>query len=315
MSMQTQADYTYWTNALAGQFGAVHDGDPQCGFYRKRTRKGGPFVPVAIFPMHGQMAAVVEGKQADASEIWTYCCEHPIPEDWYRAVAERGEPWPDLDGAVAASIGHNNAPTDEAEILAGQIEAASAGVSAYENITDDGEAAKAQSLRSRLLELCRDADKKRDTLKRPHLEAGKAVDEKWQPLVKAAKAAADKIATALGAHETRKARAAAELARKAEEERQRLAREAAKDDQPPPPPPPAPEPAPAPVSTIRGGYGRAASVKAVKTVTAITDMDALFGFLKPHPELKDLMFKLAQRGVTAGLEVPGVTIEELRKVS
>lgn len=314
--MNAQPNYEYWENALAGKFGPVHDGDPQCGFYRKRLRKAGPFVPVAIFPVSGTMSAVVAGKAADAAEIWTYCCEHPVPEQWYRDVAERGLPWPDLDETVAETIapmGHNNGPTDDAEILAGQIESAAAGVSEYETIADDTVAAKAQSLRSRLLELCRDADKKRDELKRPHLEAGGAVDAKWQPIVKVAKAAADKIAAALGAHETRKVRAAEEAARKAAEEQRKREAEAAKANKPPPPPAPVPE-APAPVTAIRGAYGRAASVRIVKVAT-VTDYDAACHYLILHPEMIALIDRLAQRGVEAGHTIPGVSVEEQRKVS
>lgn len=313
--------YDYWQNALSGNFGAVHDGDAQLGFYRKRARRGGPFVPVAIFEHGGEIVALVDGRKADAAEIWTYCCENPVPEDWYRAV-ERGEPWPDVDASLAAPppAGHNNPPTDEAEILQEQIEAASAGVKDYETIGDDVKAAKAQSLRSRLLELSRDADKRRDALKRPHQEAGKAIDDRWQPLVKAAKAAADVIAKAIGAHETRKANAAAEAQRKADEERRRQEQEAAKAaalGKPAPDPPPAvePPPAPLPATSIKGGYGRAANVKVVKVVTAIIDEGALFGFLKTHPEMRDLMLKLAQRGVNAGHDVPGITVTEERKVT
>lgn len=314
-------DYTYWRNALAGDFGPVHDSDPQAGFYRKRVSRGGPFVPVAIFEHEGKPVALVNGSQADADEVWTYVCQHPIKEDWYHTKMG-GAPWPDEDGAVAASLapppaGHNNPPQDEAEVLSGQIDAAAAGIGDYAEIKDDETAARAQSLRSRLLELSGDADKKREAEKAPHLEAGRAIDKKWQPLVKAAKAAADRIRDALGAHETRKARAAAEAARKVEEERRRLealaakARPAAKLLPPAAAPPP---PAPEPVTAIRGAYGRAAAVKVVKVAT-VTDQDAAYGYLKNRPEVVDLIAKLAQRAVDAGYDVPGTEVSTERKVA
>ncbi len=315
------ANYDYWTNALAGNFGPVHDSDPQPGFFRKRLSRGGAYVPVAIWEHEGQIVALVDGKQADANEIWTYVCQHPISEQHYHARMETGK-WHDESDAVAASLapkpaGHNGPPQDEVEILKGQIDAASAGADGFAEIKDDGEAAKAQSLRSRLLELSGSADKKREAEKKPHLEAGKAIDAKWQPLVKAAKAAADKIRDALSAHETRKARAAAETQRKADEAARKVAEEAAAKapkDAPAPVAPPAPSPAPEPVTAIRGAYGRAAAVKIVKIAT-VTDQDAAYGYLKADKELSALISKLAQKAVDAGYTVPGTEVTEERKVA
>lgn len=316
------ATYDFWQNALAGQVGPMHEGDPQLGFFRRRTRKGGPFVPVAIWEQDGQIVATVDGKPADAGEIWTYVCQHPVTEAAFRARALGGS-WPDDDAAVTESLaapspGHNNPPQDEAEILKGQIEAASAGAGRYAEITDDETAAAAQSLRARLNELSGEADKKREAQKKPHLDAGKAIDAKWQPLVKMAKAGADSIKTALGAHETRKARVAAEAQRVADEARRAAekaaaeALEAGKPAPPPPPPAPAPE-APAPVTTIKGSYGRAASVKVVK-VARVVDQDAAYGGLKAHPEMVALIATLAQRAAKAGISLPGVEVTEEKEV-
>lgn len=314
------ATYDYWRNALAGTFGSVHDSDPQPGFYRKRTMRSGPFVPVAIWEHDGKMIALVDGKQADADDIWTYVCQHPVTEEAYRARSE-GKPWPDEDAAVTESlvppsVGHNEPPNDEADSLAAQIEAASKNAAEYAEIKDDETAAKAQSARSRLNELSRSADSKREAEKKPHLEAGKNIDAKWQPLVKAAKAAADAIAKALSAHETRKAKAADEARAKAEAERKAaLAKQLAahpEAPQPPAPLPPIPETvAPQP---IRGAYGRAATVKVVK-IARVTDYDAAYGYLKLHPEMVQLIDRLSQRAVDAGHTVPGVEVSEERKVA
>lgn len=321
------ADYTYWQDALAGNFGTVHDGDPQPGFYRKRTGRAAGYVPVAIWEQDGKMLALVAGKEADSAEIWSYVCQYPILEEWYRARMD-GQPWPDESQAVTDSLAHrtdtNNPPTDEAEVLKGQIDAASAGVAEYSDIRSDEAAAKAQSLRSRLLELSGQADKIREAQKKPFFEAGKAVDAKFQPLVKAAKSAADFIRDALGAHETRKAKAAEEARRKAEDETRkaaqktaRLAVEAEEAGKPivvAPPPPPPPEPTPAPASAIRGAYGRAAAVKLVR-VAKVIDQDVAYTGLKTHKELIELIGKLAQRATDAGITLPGVEVEEQRKVT
>lgn len=320
---QIAPDYTYWMNALAGNFGPVHDGDPQAGFYRKRTGKAAGYVPVAIWEQGGKMIALVDGKEADAAEIWTYVCQYPILEEWYRARMI-GQPWPDESTAVTASLapppaGHNNPPTDPAEILQCQIDAALAGVTEYGDIRSDETAARAQSLRSRLLELSGDADKHRETEKRPHLDANTAIDKKWQPIVKAAKAGADAIRAALSAHETRKdqERRAAEAKRRDEEEaaRQAAAKAEASGKATPQPvsAPPAPAPIPEAPVAIRGAYGRAASVKVVK-VAKVVDQDKAYIAMRTHKELVELIGKLAQRAAVAGVAVDGVEVTEERTV-
>lgn len=325
---ESQFSYDYWHEALKdpSKVGTpklpVHDGEAHPGFWRRRVSKGGAFVPVAIFPHEGKLVALQNGKPMDAGEIWPWVCRFPVSEEAYRAKIE-GRPWPDEDASVTTSleppspgIGHNEGPTDEAEIIKGQIEAASAGISDYETIENDEAAAKAQALRSRLLELSGDADKKREALKRPHLDAGKAVDEAWQPLVKAAKAAADKLRAAISAHETRKFKAEQEAQAKATKEAAEKAAQQAEaggqTDAPAPPPPPS-APAAAPKTSVRGAYGRAASVK-TKKVCTVKDIDAAFGFLKTHKELVEKISELAQRAVDAGYSVPGTEVEEVRDV-
>jgi hypothetical protein len=311
--MAELTSYDFWRNALAGVAQDIHDGHAHPGFYRKRVSRGGAFVPVAIWEQDGKLVATVDGKEIDPIEVWTFCCQHPVTEEAYRERVSTGM-WPDEDSGVAASLrgpGDNNPPQDEVEAISDQIDAAAANAAAYETIADDETAARAQSSRSRLLELGGQADKRREVLKRPHLEAGKAVDAAWQPLVQKAKGAADAIRRALGAYETRKA----QEAERQRQEQERLRREAeaaarkaetAGKPAPPPPPPPDPEP-PAPQTQVRGAYGRAASIKEVKRAT-VANQDEAYGFLKGHKELKDFIAKLAQRAVDAGYEVPGVTV-------
>ena len=178
----------------------ISEGNPQPGFYRKRHFKDGPFVPVAIWSQDGGMVALVNGDVADPSDIWSFCARNPIGEATYHAILG-GAPWPDADPVVAdqiAGAGHNSDVVDEAEMLRDQIEAAKTGAAAYAKITDDETSAKAQSLRSRLLELKGEAEKKHKKEKEPHLEAGRAVDKKWLPLAKDAEATAVAIRTAMG---------------------------------------------------------------------------------------------------------------------
>lgn len=313
--MTTGDEWAGWRALLEGRKIDVDPNTPFTGFYRIRKFKGGPFVPVAYWrDQAGNLVCVIDGKIVSehvAVEKWTYCCAHPVSHEAYTAVTERGEDWPDIDATVAEQIrapapGHNNPPQDEAELLKEQIENAAKGVFDYPKIEDDETLAKAQSLRARLNELSRTADKKRETLKKPHLEEAKKVDSKWMPLVKLAKDAADGLARVMSAFETEKLRKEREAQRKAEE----AARKAAEEGKPAPV---APAPAPA-QTTVKGAYGRAASVKVVKIAT-VTDQDKVYAYMRERPEVVELLGKLAQRATDAGHVVPGVSVEEQRKVA
>ena len=99
--------YTYYQSALSGIFGPVHENDPQCGYYRMRRGRGGPWVPVAIWREvtgegeitgisdSGKLVCLVDGVEKDPYEVWTWVCRYPVPYETYVAVAERGEPWPE----------------------------------------------------------------------------------------------------------------------------------------------------------------------------------------------------------------------------
>ena len=62
--------------------------------------------PVAYFIDDGMLRGVIGDRDMAANEVtdetlWSYVCRHPIAENVYRAVAERGEPWPDASPAAA----------------------------------------------------------------------------------------------------------------------------------------------------------------------------------------------------------------------
>jgi hypothetical protein len=322
--------WEWWQLALSGQqvMGSddlpIHADKPHTGYYR--TKRKGVMLPVAIWKAphgDGEWVGLIDGEQVNDRAVknaWSWCCTRPISQAEYDGYIATGQ-WSDTDEAVKPPvpevqttvapppIGHN-APESEADILKDQIATAKEGVSRYATIADDVTAGKAQSLRARLLELAREADKKREALKRPHFEAGKAVDLEWQPVIKDAKGAADLIARALSQFATERARAAEAERRKAEEERLRA--EAA--GKPAPPPYEAPAPAP---SIIKGGYGRAAKETVIKVITGVTDWGALtsWAFAQYPLETEQFLRDLAQRTLNRGHTVPGVTIEEQRKVA
>lgn len=300
--------YAYWSAALAGAKPQIIIDEPMPGFYRSRRKTGLP-TPLAIWSENGE----VKGRLGDQdltrdrlNELWSFCATHPITEEVYRAVAERGEPWPDIDGAVHDHMigpGHNNPPTDPTELLREQIDAASKGADDYALIESDEALTRAQTLRSRLLELRKSADDHRVTEKQPHQDAAKSVDEKWMPLVKRAKELADKINAAMNAWGTKKHEAAEKQRREIEDAN----RKAAEANKPAPAPPPIVAAAPA---VVKGAVGRAASGRPVNVVKAVTDQDAAYSYLKEQPEVRDAIKEAAQRLVTAGHTVPGTEVKE-----
>lgn len=312
------ADYKYWKAKLRGESPEIHEGDPQFGFYRKRTGKAAGYEPVAIFPNGDMIAALVSGKEADAVEIWTYVCQYPITEQWYRDKMD-GKPWPDEDQAVTESLAHDlkNSGAAPEEVIKDQIETVLRDADKFAVIKTDEEATQAQAKRSRLLELSGEADDKRETEKRPHLDANKKIDAMWQPLVKMAKEGADKIRAAMAAHEQRKRDAEIEARRKAElqaaKDAAAAAKAAAKGKPAPAPAPAPPPPVEAPQDQIRGGYGRAAAV-ITKKVATVVDQDKAYMAMRAHPEMVELIAKLAQRAVVAGREIDGVTWKEVADV-
>lgn len=332
--------WAWWQKALANpsEIGKpdlpVHEGHPQQGYYRAKNRDK-VFDPVAIYYPEeaSELVAFRNGREVRPDEIWTFCCRYPVSYEAYIDAID-GKGWPDDDAVVAKQvaptppgIGDNSGDVSEAEALKDQIEAALRGVDGYSDIASDEVAAKALSLRNRLNELSGDADKKREALKRPHLDAGKSIDKEWQPLVKSAKSGADKVKASIEAWETKKLQAA----RKAEQEAAEAERLRIEEERAANPPESAnsgdidmfatvdaktEERTPAPKydpssATVRPTYGRAAAVKEIKVVTDVTDYAALAMYMIGHAELKELLFKLAQRAVDAGrTDVPGITIEE-----
>lgn len=331
--------WAWWRKALAnpseiGKSLPVHDGVPNQGYYRVRYGKDKPYEPVAIWMEDGAWLAYRGGKEAKADEIWTFCCRSPISYETYQAVMIDGQAWPDDDKVVASqlqppepTIGDNSAEVDEAETLKDQIEAALAGTDAYKVIPDDATAAKALSLRNRLNELSGTADKVRVKLKAPFLEAGKAVDDKFQPMVKSAKAGADKVKQAIADWETkkhqelRKREREAEAARKVEQDRLD-ALESARQRQPDAELMEAPTPAIAPVAivevaptAIKPTYGKAASVSVKIVVDEITDQLALYTYMAGREEVQTLLRQLAQKALDAGrTAIPGITTTERANV-
>lgn len=308
-------DFSWWTNALAGKRGPIHDGDPQSGFYRQRNRDK-VYEPVAYWKdaATGEQRCHVNGRAVDHDRmmhIWPFASKNPITAEAYWHRMDTGQ-WMDNDsGAAAAANGPDIDPeTDPVGSMRAEIKKARAGLDAYKAIDSDEQASKAQTLRSALTALSGKADKKRKEIKEPHLAASRAVDAEWMPLVNDAAAGANAIRKALEAWEDIK-RDNARLAAQAAAEAAREAQEAGESA----PPPPASN-IPAPAAKIKGASGRAAPVS-VKPIVVSIDLDKCWQKLGGLPEVYNLFMQLAQRAIdakTATAEELGAAIEEKSQV-
>ena len=86
----------WWRRTVSGERVPRIEDEPQCGFYKRRFVRGGPFVPVAIWlhqeidPETGELTAPEElraienGRPVDPLRAWLYA--RPISESEYGAL-------------------------------------------------------------------------------------------------------------------------------------------------------------------------------------------------------------------------------------
>jgi hypothetical protein len=112
-SPSTEADlYDWHARSLRGERVPVHDGEPHCGWFRRRLVRGGPWVPARIWleqdvdPETGELAGdevfrcEVDGERRSATGQWTWLASNPISRDAYEALLRAR----DTDPAMAASM-------------------------------------------------------------------------------------------------------------------------------------------------------------------------------------------------------------------
>ena len=279
--------YTNWRRRLEGKQVPTFEMEFDHGFYRAPIKEGRARIgwrPVAFFADELSEGTVclfgdnVINLPDQMSGIWISCVAHPITEEQYRKAADEGV-WFDADPTVDASRAPAGPPGgDVTQALEAQIMEAKNGVPAYAKIEDDETASKAQDLRSHLTTLAGKLDKEREAMVRPHLDAQREINGSLNPIIADAKTAATTL-------------------RKSLETWEMLKREAAKSSDKPNAPPP--------YAQIRGATGRAASVQDAFDAI-ITDIVAYFQTVKDKPEVIELMNKLAQKDINAGLRPAGV---------
>lgn len=300
--------YQFWRDALAGKEVKISADYPQPGYYKARKGKGGPWTPVAIWEKDGALVARFGPEMANPLDIWTWCAGNPVAKEDAKKAFETG--------IFPGEIGHNSGDLSLADEINDAISQAAEWRMAS-RITDKTSADMAANMRQRLLDLGKKADKERDEKKRPHLEAGRAIDAEYKPLVEAATNAANAIRDMLTQWmraEEAKQRAEAEKARKAEQDRiekeraERLAANPIAEFTEEPPLPLAPiEP---PRVQAGGQAGRKAGLRTVVRYE-IEDYAAALAHVTNHKDVIAAVEKACFAMAKAGATVPGVKrIEE-----
>ena len=205
--------------------------------------------------------------------------------------------------------------------MSAQREALAAWIKEIGKVTTQEHATKAGNFADAFAKLENASDEKRKSEKEPHLEAGRAVDAKWQPIVKRAgelKAYAKKTTepfliaekARLAAEEKAAAEARAKAAREAEEAR----RQAEATGAPPPVVDPPSLPAPPPAKA-KAGKVHLRSVTKHEIVDLRTVLEFLAKMNQPPAELRDVAQVIVNRMRNAGVEIPGVETKTVEVAS
>ena len=234
---------------------------------------------------------------------------------------------------MPADLGHNN-PPEPIEALKEKLALYKEGAEAFGPVTE----ANAQEYRDHIgygVKLAKEIDGQRETEKKPHLEAGRAVDAAYKPLLETVEATQKKLKAPLQSfivEREKEAKRIADEKAKALREAEEAARKVVEE----------PEEGPflaatAPtvdlaaakveakvaelqvsaasrVSSAAGGFN-ATSLKTVRKAN-VTDYAALIAHYASHYEVKDAALKLANADIRhakgAPITIPGVEIVEER---
>lgn len=314
------------------------------GYYRRPHLERKPngqwkilgYTAVSYFMDGNQLVGIIGDREMTEQEIgdetlWSYVVSNPIPYEWYQAVAERGEEWPDkekwtsivppVETAAAPSAETTDKPAEPAkerhEVLAASIRAEIE--KAPKTVASAEDDAKAVGAKNRIAELRLAATKEGETLYKPIYERYKALQKRWADVIAPATTEEARLNKAVltfrEAERKKSAAAAAEAARKAQAEfeaNQRAADRAIASGAPAPEPviaaaPPATAPAPAPVVP---SYGKRNVKEEVKKFAVIQDWCAVFAHFQTDADLRARLEKLATEAIRAGAAVPGATHRE-----
>lgn len=236
----TADQYAWWRQALklaGGYRELTHDqllllgpsaDSPESGFFRNRPFKDAPLVPVAIWrDGSGTIFCLQNDKQAEADKVWNYACRNPITEALYHSVLA-GEAWPDEPPSVSKD---HNLPAKTGDLHKDLIVELSAEKETVEGflkkpISTQEQADQAGVWAKRLAGIATKADEQFNVEKRPWLDGGNAVDDKWRDVRTDAKELAKKLKKHGEAWLKELDRQEQERQRKAREDADRIRREA-----------------------------------------------------------------------------------------
>lgn len=287
-------NWEWWADAIKGNSSPIHDGEPQCGYYRVKRKGHDIDSPVAYWfdTKTGEQRCHMDGADFDeqrALEIWPYASKKPVTEEAYSERLRTGK-WP---GDNAAVVGHNAAPVeaslaaieDRIEDLAREAEKLINAGAATENAAAD----QASDLSNTFAELEKKADKLREEEKAPHLEAGRAVDGKWRAVINRAADLKSRL----------KRYVVTPFLLKQDEERRKVQIAAVAKGV-------APEAAPE-VRTTAGSSKRATALRTHKRAE-IVDKDVLLAHLKDHPEILAVLQTIADGAARNDIVLPGTKV-------
>jgi hypothetical protein len=327
--------YAYWKSALAGEKPKMFVDQPEAGFYRKfvkeRDAKGNnkrvasKDLPVAVFIDDCDMVAVIGQRDVtgdELNELWSYIAGNPISEEIYRAVAERGEPWPNELAAVpAANREVTKEDNDAPEMMTDKDHAIGIDTAigaALKKVTNETEAAQALGSKNRIAELRLAAEKAGKALYDPPFREYKRLHGLWSPMVARADTAEKALNKAiLTFRETERVRIAAEqvhaeeLQRRVDEANARAADRAIAAGEPEQPPEVVEILQPIAPAPILPTYGTRKIKEELKTfLDTVNDFDAIYTYFKDTAEVKTFLTTLATAAIKAGRVVPGVKTRE-----
>lgn len=281
-----------------------------------RRAKNGPYLPVAIFMKDGEMKAAVGKEFVDPNDVWLHAVKNPVSEADYKHALQRGH-FP--DEPPPRTVGDNNPPSSIDELIPLETQEALDWLKSIGEIKSQQDADIAGNRVTELRRLKKEAETAHATEKKPILEAGRKIDGKWKPLISSVDDTVRALLNAVNrwgaAERARLAREAEEARKKAEAEAEAKRREAASKGQPEPEDVPLPlEPAPPPKIQVGGARGAKIGFRTV-TVVTVTDHKAALAFFAESQDVKDLVQKLAERAVKAGVKVPGVEVTKEQRAA
>lgn len=308
--MSAPSPFAWYRAALAGEKPPIHANEPQCGYFR--TTHDGGSVAAMIWPGDNGLEARIGAVTVDPHRVWMRLAKNPIPEGQARYWFEHGR-WPHEatpDAATTPEPSNNEAMAPASDpgprdAVIGDNSGAAPGDTIFDELlrkaTIEVEHATDWLTRTKiatqeqadiagdkidaLRKLWKRADDARAEEKQPHLDAERAVDNKWRAMLKALKDASDTLKRAAEAWKDAEDARRKKEAEEAEAQRQAAIAEAeasGKEAPELPAPPPAPEPV-----RIGGTSGRRIGFRTDESIV-VTDVSKAYRLkaVREHPDVR-----------------------------